>query len=159
MAHKGNQSENKDFSANLAEEAAKTGRLPKKARKPFFTALAIVVVAASLGNILLKYGLQGDRAPSVQSLSGIPQAAISTLTNVWVVLAILLLILEFICQIYAMRFGPLSLMVPLRGASTYIVSSLLAQYFLNEQVTPERWAALVIILVGVTMIGLSGGES
>jgi drug/metabolite transporter (DMT)-like permease len=156
MAPNSNQSQRNP--ANLAKKAADTGRLPKKARKPFAIALLIVAISTSFGNILIKYSFQDGRAPTVNSIADLPKAALSVLTNIWLILAIILLITEFIALIYAMRLGPLSLVIPLRGAATYIVTAILAYYFLGEVVTPERWAALILILIGVVMIGLTGGE-
>lgn len=144
----------------IAEEAAKTGQVPQRARQRFFIAIAILAISASFGNIALKYGLSGDRAPSLDTLSfgSIWSAAIATLGNIWVDLAIILLITEFIAMIYAMRYAPISLVIPLKGAAIYIFSAFLAQVFLNEEVTLMRWMAIVVILVGVGMVGISGGD-
>lgn len=157
MAQNSNQAQ-RQSPVNLAKKAVHTGQLPKKARKPFVIALLIVAVSTSFGNILIKYSFQDGRAPTVNSIADLPQAAFSVMTNIWLILAIILLITEFIALIYAMRLGPLSLVIPLRGAATYIVTALLAYYFLGEVVTPERWAALILILIGVVMISLTGGE-
>lgn len=145
--------------AKFTEKVTENGHIPQQHRKPLIIALAIVIISDSFGNVLLKYALSGDRAPSAQSLADIPRAALDALTNVWLDLAIMLLVIQFISLIYALRLGPLSLVVPMRGAATYIFTALLAQYVLGEPVTLERWAALAIILVGVTLIGISGGKA
>lgn len=152
-------SENQSQSdGNLAQQALKTGRLPKEARLQFAIALLLVACTTSFGNILLKYSLQGDRVPSVSSVSDLPSAALQMATNIWFVIAIILEVSEFIGLIYAMRLGPLSLVIPLRGAATYLLTAFLAQTFLNEQVTLMRWIALSVILVGIIMVGVTGGE-
>lgn len=143
---------------NLAKQALQTGQLPKAARKRFAIALTIVVVTTSIGNVLIKYSFADGRAPEVSAIGDLPGAIFSVLTNIWLILAIILLITEFIALIYAMRIGPLSLVVPMRGSATYILTAILAHYFLGEIVTPERWAALVVILIGVVMIGLTGAR-
>lgn len=128
-------------------------------RKEFLLSLAIVVVSSSTGNLALKYGLSGDRAPSVSTIAEIPQAALSTLTNGWVVLGIVLEIIEFISFVYALRSGPFSLVIPIRGAANYILLALLASVFLNQTITPMTWVALLIILTGVSLIAYSGEKT
>lgn len=153
MSENQNQSE-----VTLAEQAIETGRLPKEARLQFAIALILVAFATSFGNILLKYSLQGGRVPSVSSISDLPSAALQMATNIWFVLAIIIEVSEFVGLIYAMRLGPLSLVIPLRGAATYLLTAFLAQTFLNEQVTLMRWIALSVILVGIIMVGITGGK-
>lgn len=130
-----------------------------KQHKRFAIVMAIVIASAATGNVLLKYSSSGSKGASVQSISDLPSAVLTALSNVWLILAVVLLIIQFIGLIYAMRLGPLSLVVPLRGGANYLLVALLAQFFLGEQVSFERWIALAIIFIGVTAIGISGGKS
>jgi multidrug transporter EmrE-like cation transporter len=157
MAKTGSKSaENKNKPDDPSEQDRTTGRIPRERLKPFIISLAIVVVASATADILLKYSLSGNRAPKVHSASGIPHAALEALSNVWLDVAIVLMVIQFITFAHTLRVGPLSLIVPIRGATTYIATTLLAEAFLHEKVTPERWAAILIILIGVVMIGISG---
>ena len=116
--------------------------------------MVIVVLATSLGDVSLKGGLTQVPIPSVHSLLAIPQAMVDTLTNIWVDFAILLLIGQFIAWAHALRLAPYSLAIPLR-ASSYIFTALLALYVLHEPVPPMRWVAILIVLLGVIMVGVS----
>ncbi|MBV9388687.1 MAG: hypothetical protein JOZ78_19870 [Chroococcidiopsidaceae cyanobacterium CP_BM_ER_R8_30] len=121
----------------------------------FAVAMIVVILATSLGDVSLKGGLSQVPLPSGDPLLAIPQAVLETLTNIWVDFAILLLISQFIAWAHALRLAPYSLAIPLR-ASSYIFTALLALYVLDEPVPPMRWVAILIVLVGVSMVGVSG---
>ncbi|MBV8884434.1 MAG: EamA family transporter [Chroococcidiopsidaceae cyanobacterium CP_BM_RX_35] len=129
----------------------------RQVRQRFAVAMIIVVLATSLGDVSLKGGLSQVPLPSADSLLAIPQAVLETLTNIWVDIAILLLIGQFIAWAHALRLAPYSLAIPLR-ASSYIFTALLALYVLQEPVPPMRWVAILIVLLGVIMVGVSGVE-
>ncbi|MBV9390248.1 MAG: hypothetical protein JOZ78_27800 [Chroococcidiopsidaceae cyanobacterium CP_BM_ER_R8_30] len=157
MVKKSNQSENDNQSENpLGEKARKTGRIPRERLKPFLISLAIVVISSSAADILLKYSMSGNRAPKVHSPWGIPYAVVEALSIPWLDIAIVLMIIQFITFAHTLRIGPLSLVVPVRGAATYIATTLLAMIFLHEKVSLERWGSILIILLGVVIIGFTG---
>lgn len=114
--------------------------------------MAIFAIASSCGNLCLKYGLSEVHLPVVNSLITLLQAAALVLTNFWVLLGIVLLIIQFIAFVQALLLGPLSLVVPLR-ASTYILTTVGARYILNNQISGLRWLAILVILAGVCMVG------
>jgi multidrug transporter EmrE-like cation transporter len=167
MVSKGNQSENNkrqnepsspndNSQDNLTKKARETGGIPRERLKPFIISLAIVVISSATADILLKYSMSGNRAPKVHSASGIPFAVVEALANPWLDIAIVLMIIQFITFAHTLRIAPLSLVVPVRGATTYIATTLLAIAFLHEKVTLERWGSISIILIGVVIIGLTG---
>lgn len=141
---------------SLAEKARQTGCIPRESLKPFIISLAIVVVSSSIADILLKYSMSGNRAPNVHSVAGIPHAIVEAFSNIWLDVAIVLMIIQFITFAHTLRIGPLSFVVPIRGATTYIATTLLAITFLHEHVSLERWGAILVILIGVVIIGATG---
>ena len=156
MAKKSNQSENNNHPDNPLKQATKTGGIPVRQVKPFIISLAIVVISSSAADILLKYSMSGNRAPKVHSPWGIPYAVVEALSIPWLDIAIVLMIIQFITFAHTLRIGPLSLVVPVRGAATYIATTLLAMIFLHEKVSLERWGSILIILLGVVIIGFTG---
>ncbi|VVB50993.1 4-amino-4-deoxy-L-arabinose-phosphoundecaprenol flippase subunit ArnE [uncultured archaeon] len=54
-----------------------------------------------------------------------------------------------------LRFGDLSMLYPVSSTS-YIWVSFLSVRHLNEKMNNYKWAAIVFILLGVSLIGLSG---
>jgi transporter family protein len=122
----------------------------------FIISMAVVVIASSLGDVLLKYSLKGNSF-SLHSFSAISSAVLSWVTNVWLIVAITCMFIQFVAFLQALRLAPLSLVVPLRS-TTYVVTALLAWYILHERIPIDRWEAIAVILIGVSLIGISGGN-
>lgn len=135
----------------------KDQQAPRKVGASFAVAMVIVILATSLGDVSLKGGLSQVPIPSASSFLAIPQTMLDTLTNTWVDLAIALLIGQFIAWVHALRLAPYSLAIPLR-ASSYIFTALMALYVLHEPVPPMRWVAILIVMLGVIMVGVSSTE-
>ena len=76
----------------------------------------------------------------------------------WLVAGICLLIMDFAAFASALRYGTLSLTVPIRGAAAYAGTAVLAVFFLGEQVNMMHWVSIALIVVGVSLIGISGGK-
>jgi len=55
----------------------------------------------------------------------------------------------------ALKFGELSVLYPL-VATTYIWTSLFAIKFLGEKMNVWKWFGILVILIGVSFIGLGG---
>jgi drug/metabolite transporter (DMT)-like permease len=66
----------------------------------------------------------------------------------------LVLTVQFIAFVAAMRFAPVTVVVPLM-ACTYILTTVLAHAVLKEKVTGMRWAGVGVIVAGVALIGTS----
>lgn len=145
----------RDPSRELAQKTVETGRLPRGARTRFVVAMLLCTGAASCGNVLLKYVFSRTREPELSSLHQLPGLVGTFLGNGLFDLATFLLVIEFAALIYAFRYGPFSLTVPIRGALTYVFTAVLAIFFLGEQVTLWRWAAIAIIVSGITLVGIS----
>ncbi|MEC4817115.1 MAG: EamA family transporter [Scytonema sp. PMC 1069.18] len=139
---------------NKQKKQQNSGKLDKK----FITAMAIVIVGTSLGDVFFKKGMNLLKLPSQFSLSVIPHFLVDILSNIWIDFGVLLMVAQFIAFARALRWGPYSVVVPLR-ASSYIITALLAKYFLQEQLNPTRWAGILIVMFGVIMIGISDKKS
>lgn len=120
--------------------------------------MVIVVVGTSLGDVFFKRGMNELKLPAQFSLLSIPHFLVDILSNLWIDLGILFMVTEFIAFARALRWGAYSVVIPLRSCS-YIITALLAKYFLNEQLQPTRWAGIVIVMIGVIIIGISGKRS
>jgi drug/metabolite transporter (DMT)-like permease len=137
-------------------EARTSGGIPEESRHAFIVAMTVAVLASSLGDVSLKKGISSVPQPHAQELGRVLDVAVHAMTNIWFDLGVVLMLVHFYGFVRALRLGPLSLVVPLRS-TTYILTTLLAQYFLREVVTPVRWAGILVVLIGVTLVGRSGG--
>lgn len=143
---------------SAGQREQRTGALPPDKLKPFAIAMGIAVLAASLGDISLKKGVQNIQAVVGMNPGKLAVFVEHAVTDVWLLAGIALMIIHFTAFVKALKMAALSLVVPLRSAS-YILTTLLAQYFLHENVTGIRWLAVLVILVGVSMVGRSAEPS
>lgn len=58
-----------------------------------------------------------------------------------------------VCMITAFRFGSFSVLHPMQSLS-YIFALLIAFFFLNEAITPQKVIGLTVIFCGVVLIGV-----
>jgi uncharacterized membrane protein len=120
-------------------------RLRGKTR--LFTAL--VVVSNVAGNSALTHGMKqlGDPGNS-------PLAMIGALFHPWVALGVALLILWTLTHMALLSWADLSYVLPVTAIG-YVLTSLSGKYLLGETISMERWAGILLITAGVTLVGLT----
>ena len=119
--------------------------------------MVIAVAACSVGDIALKRGVNALPAEMLSSFGVLGRVVILALEQPWIVAGILLMLVHFAAFIRALQLGPLSAAVPLRSG-TYIFTTFLARFYLHERVTPIRWLAILVVLMGVSLVGHTTGE-
>lgn len=108
---------------------------------------AIVVVLSNVfGNFLMKRGLPSE------ALS--PTQYITVLFRPYVAAGVLLLILWLLSRMALLSWADLSYVLPVTSVG-YILVALVGRVMLHEQITPLRWAGIVLIMSGVALV--SGG--
>ncbi len=75
------------------------------------------------------------------------------LKNYNLMIGIVLYILASVVFIFALRAGDLTVLYP-ETSLTYIWVSLLSIKFLKEKMNKFKWLGILLIIVGVTLIGL-----
>lgn len=133
---------------------APAGHIAHEDRTRFILAISIAVIASSLGDIVLKQGMSQLHLPPLHSLAAAGSATGIALANPVIREGIGLMLVHFAAFVVALRLGPLSVVVPLRSV-TYIFTTLMAHFMLGEQVSVVRWIAIMLILMGVSLIGRS----
>jgi len=122
--------------------------------RPFFHAFivfAVSIVSLSVGNILLKMGmdrfgtLTASGIPVVQALVKSPQLPIG----------IVLMIIQFVGTMTLFKWGwDASVVIPVMGLC-YVGTAILGKYMLGEPVNAMRWFGIFLILLGVFFIARS----
>ena len=109
--------------------------------------LAGVVVFGSAGDVCLKRGMLqfGDITLSNWHL------IFTAIFTPWVALGIILLILFFANYLSALSFADLTYVLPATSIG-YVGMALLARYFLHEDISPVRWAGILLIVIGVGFV-------
>ena len=122
--------------------------------RPFFHAFivfAVSIVSLSVGNILLKMGmdrfgtLTASGIPLVQALVKSPQLPIG----------IVLMIIQFVGTMTLFKWGwDASVVIPVMGLC-YVGTAILGKYMLGEPVNAMRWFGIFLIILGVFFIARS----
>jgi len=113
--------------------------------------LMIAVVASlALGETAIARGMKQVGA-AVGAKSGWWAALVGPLANPWVLAGGTLLALHLALYATALARADLSLVMPITAAS-YPLGTILARYFLREEVDPTRWIGTAIITAGVAVV-------
>lgn len=109
--------------------------------------VGIVVCSNLLGNILVRMGMRSAAEQPSLSLMFYLQA----LANPWVLPGILLLILCLVSQLALLSWADLSFVAPVTSIG-YVLTALAGKLLLHEPLSTPRWAAIFLIMAGVTLV-------
>jgi multidrug transporter EmrE-like cation transporter len=115
------------------------------------TLLAICIFMGASGQICWKYGMSNmDRINDVNSLLQ-PETIQNILTNKYILLGLVLYACTFFLWLSAMSTLDVSFMYPMLSLA-YILTALLAFYFLGEQISTLRWSGIILVVLGCILI-------
>jgi drug/metabolite transporter (DMT)-like permease len=114
---------------------------------------AIVVLTNVAGNSALTKGMQriGDPGNS-------PLALIGALFHPWVALGVALLIAWTASHMALLSWADLSYVLPVTSIA-YVLTAFAGKWFLGESISLKRWAGIVLVTAGVTVVGISSPPS
>jgi uncharacterized membrane protein len=115
---------------------------------------AIVVLSNSFGNLFLAWGMRHGAGEITAS----PLSFLRAIFTPWVSLGICLLIAWMLSKMLLLSWADLSYVLPVT-AFGYALNALLGRLFLGENVTPARWAGTLLIMAGVTLVGLGNPQT
>ena len=107
----------------------------------------IVVLSGALGNFFLDWGLR--KSNTTLSLS--PIEYIVAIFDPWVMLGVALLIVWLLSRMTLLSWADLSYVLPVTAIG-YVATTLMGRFFLAEQVTPQRWAGTLLIMLGIGFV-------
>ena len=110
--------------------------------------IALIVIADTFGNLLLAIGM--GKMPAFFA-TPFPDYLGAIFGSPWVMGGTLLLIVFLISKLSMYTWADLSYVLPLT-ASAYVVTAILGKFFLNEHVSPLRWAGVALISFGVMFV-------
>ncbi len=110
--------------------------------------IAIAVLTNSFGNLMLALGM--DRMPA---FTHVPFAhyLIGLLANPFLLPGAALSAVYTLAQISLFSWADLSFVIPCTAAS-YIITTLLGEFIMGEQVEWARWLGVVLITFGVVLV-------
>ena len=105
----------------------------------------VVVLTNAFGDYFLKRGM--SVAPEIRA----PLGYIAAIFQPWVAAGVALLILWQLSRMTLLSWADLSYVLPVTSIG-YVLVALLGRVLLNEQITPVRWAGIVLIMAGVGLV-------
>jgi drug/metabolite transporter (DMT)-like permease len=109
--------------------------------------VVVVVFSNAFGDFFMKRGL-----PDSARLST-PLDYILMLLQPWVALGVGLLILWQLSRMALLSWADLSYVLPVTSVG-YVVVALIGKVLLSETITPRRWAGIVLIMAGVSLVSV-----
>ncbi len=115
-------------------------------RRKYLLLLGVAFFGA-LGDVALSRGMKDVGTISIHNLP----ALLGAIFTPWVGIGIVLLLAFMAAYMTALSWADLTYVLP-ASALGYIVLALLAKFFLHENITPMRWAGIVLISLGVGFV-------
>jgi len=116
--------------------------------------VGLIVVCFSFGDIALTRGMKQAGEVSSLRLAVLDEVGGRAIRSPYVLLGGALQVVAFVTYLVALSQRDLSYVFPLTATSD-IVTTIAARYMLHEQVTPTRWAGVVIVSLGIALISAS----
>jgi drug/metabolite transporter (DMT)-like permease len=106
----------------------------------------IVVLSNAFGDFFMKRGI-----PASAGL-GTPLEYVAVLFHPWVAAGVVLLILWQLSRMALLSWADLSYVLPVTSIG-YVIVALIGKLLLNEAISPQRWAGILLIMAGVALVG------
>ena len=107
----------------------------------------ISILSNVAGNSALTYGMQ-----QLGPIGNTPVDLTAALFHPWVALGVTMLIVWTFAHMALLSWADLSYVMPVTSIG-YVVTAFSGKFFLGETVSPMRWAGIVLITAGVTLVG------
>jgi drug/metabolite transporter (DMT)-like permease len=108
---------------------------------------AIVVLSNALGDFFMKRGI-----PESSGLTT-PLEYVAVLFRPWVAMGVILLILWQLSRMALLSWADLSYVLPVTSVG-YVIVALIGKLMLNEAISRQRWAGILLIMAGVALVGV-----
>lgn len=115
--------------------------------------VALVVVPGALGDLLMSAGMKRHGEVTDWSLSGLLHLSGDLLHNCYILASLPAMAVSFFAMMALLSVSTLSFAVPIT-ASSYILETALAKYYLREHVDWRRWVGATLVAVGVALLAI-----
>ena len=87
-------------------------------------------------------------------LGASPLPYIEVIFSPWVLLGTTLLIFWLLSRMTLLGWADLSYVLPVTSVG-YVLTAILGRYFFNEQISWQRWMGTMLIVIGISLVGLT----
>jgi drug/metabolite transporter (DMT)-like permease len=115
--------------------------------------VAIMVGATTIGEVLQAAGMRRHGEIHDFRPTAIGRAIALLARNRFVIGSVIAMAVSFFAFVKLLSISDLSFAVPV-SAVTYVMETVLAKYFLKEQVNRLRWAGAGLVVCGVALVSL-----
>ncbi|HUA91493.1 MAG TPA: EamA family transporter [Terracidiphilus sp.] len=115
--------------------------------------IAAIVLSSTTGEVLTAAAMKsiGD-LDAVRAQSGMKGAILAVVTCPLFFIGVGFLALSFFSLLFALNHLSLSLVAPASASLTLVTNAVAGKIFLKENVDRRRWAAAVLVCVGVYLL-------
>ncbi len=115
--------------------------------------ITVVVLASTAGDVLLSRAMKriGDLG-ELRRREGLAHVLGRVLLNGTFLLGVGCMAVAFFSLLVALSWADLSLVAPASASLTFVTSAVAAKFFLHENVDRRRWAAALMVCVGVALL-------
>jgi drug/metabolite transporter (DMT)-like permease len=113
----------------------------------------VVVVSNVAGNLALSLGMKSQAI-----LTAGAAASLAVFLSPLVLIGVLLLIVWVVSRMALMSWADLSYILPVTSIG-YVLSAFAGKLFLAEQISGRRWAGTLLIVAGMSIVGLTQPKS
>ena len=113
--------------------------------------LVAFILAGSSGEIAITHGMKSVGEPARLRPRFVLQFLRRALRSGWFWVGVPLLAFAFYALLVLLSWEPISVVIP-ASALSYVVGTLGAKYLLNEEVSPKRWAGVLLVCAGVALV-------
>ena len=113
--------------------------------------IAVATLANSFANLCLSIGMKQIGTAQPTGLAWIIGTGFYVVTNPWMILGVLLLLIFLAAYLTALSWADLSFVLP-ATAPGYLINAGLSKVFLHESLSLTRWAGTVLIVTGTYLV-------
>jgi drug/metabolite transporter (DMT)-like permease len=123
----------------------------------FILILLIALVFEAIGVVFLSGGLKQIGEPKTINVAEITALIIRGATNKNILLGVFFEAIFFGFLLYMLSQKDVSIVWPLTALG-FVITSLAARIFLNEQISSVRWAGICLIVLGASLVTWSAKQ-
>src|SRR5690349_4488616 len=115
--------------------------------------IAIVIVAGSLGDILVSRGMKQVGEVDTLNARKLLKLGLRAVTNLSMISGIGCMAIAFFSLLAVLSWAPLSLVSPATSLG-YVINTVGAKFYLKEEITRMRWIGTVLVCVGAAFLAV-----
>ncbi|MEN3333047.1 MAG: hypothetical protein V7641_2412 [Blastocatellia bacterium] len=115
--------------------------------------IALVVLGGSIGDVFITKGMKQVGEIATLNARELLRIAGRTLANKWFLVGLFFMAVSFFSFLAVLSWADLSLVLPATSIS-FVITTIGAKFYLQEKISPVRWAGIVLVCIGVALISL-----